>query len=162
MNRRTTLALTMGLLCSGVAMLEGNEIGHAQQSDIDKTKAAHADWHAALDVLDIRKMEDAWAHDAHATYIGPRDKTITMGWDAVRKKLEGIVAVWSEQKHTTQEGPHIHQNEGIALVHSVVANSGKLKSGAFPNPAPTFETLMLERRGDRWLIVSASAVRVPQ
>jgi hypothetical protein len=58
-------------------------------------------------------MEDCWAHDARAMFIGPRDKTITVGWDAVKKKLEGIVAFWSELKHTMQEGPHIRNCLGV-------------------------------------------------
>ena len=103
MNRRTTLALTaMGLLCSGAAI----SVGQAQKSDTDKIKETLNGFLEALEALDIHKMEDFWAHDARATFIGPRDKTITTGWDAVRKKLEGEIAFWSELKHTTQEGPY--------------------------------------------------------
>jgi len=50
-----------------------------------------------------------------------RDKTITTGWAGVRKKLEGIVAFWSELTHAIQEGSHIHQNGGTAWVHSIKA-----------------------------------------
>ena len=161
MNRRTTLGLTVGLFAAGVAVLGSSGIGHAQGSDIDKIKETLDAFSEALDALDIRKMEDCWAHDARATYIGPRDKTITTGWDAVKQKLEGIVAFWSELKHTTQEGPYIYQNEGIAWAHSIVINAGKPKTGA-SNPAPAFNAFILEKRGDRWLIVSSSAWRVPQ
>ncbi len=163
MNRRTTLALTtMGLLCSGVAISAGTGTGQAQQSDTDKIKETLNGFLEALEALDIHKMEDFWAHDARATYIGPRDKTITTGWDAVRKKLEGIIAFWSELKHTTQEGPHIYQNGGTAWVLSIVLNLGKPKSSAPSNPAPAFNAFILEKRSDRWLIVSVSAWRVPQ
>ena len=159
MNRRTTLALTaMGLLCSGAAI----SVGQTQQFDTDKIKETLNGFLEALEALDIHKMEDFWAHDARATYIGPRDKTITTGWDAVRKKLEGIIAFWSELKHTTQEGPHIYQNGETAWVLSIVLNLGKPKSGASSNPAPAFNAFILEKRSDRWLIVSASAWRVPQ
>jgi hypothetical protein len=114
MNRRTTLCLIVGLLGARVSVLGSSGVGRAQGSDIDKIKGNLDAFSAALDALDIRKMEDCWAHDARAMYIGPRDKTITTGWDAVKKKLEGIVEFWSELKHTTQEGPYIHQNEGTA------------------------------------------------
>jgi ketosteroid isomerase-like protein len=163
MNRRTTLALTtIGLLCSGAAISVGTGTSQAQQSDTDKIKETINGFLEALEALDIHKMEDFWAHDARSTFIGPRDKTITTGWDAVRKKLEGIIAFWSELKHTTQEGPHIYQNGGTAWVLSIVLNLGKPKSGAPSNPTPAFNAFILEKRSDRWLIVSASAWRVPQ
>ena len=163
MNRRTTIALTtIGLLCSAVAISAGTRTGQTQQSDTDKIKETLSGFLEALEALDIHKMEDFWAHDAGVTYIGPRDKTITTGWDAVRKKLEGIIAFWSELKHTTQEGPHIYQNGGTAWALSIVLNLGKPKSGAPSNPTPAFNAFILEKRSDRWLIVSASAWRVPQ
>jgi len=161
MDRRTALGLTVGLFGAGISVPGGSGVGRAQGSDIDKIKGVLDDFSAALDALDIRKMEDCWAHDARATYIGPRDKTITTGWDAVKKKLEGIVAFWSELKHTTQEGPYIHQKGETAWAHSIVLNAGIPKTGA-SNPAPAFNAFILEKRGDRWLIVSVSAWRVPQ
>lgn len=163
MNRRTTIALTtIGLLCSAVEISAGTRTGQTQQSDTDKIKETLSGFLEALEALDIHKMEDFWAHDAGVTYIGPRDKTITTGWDSVRKKLEGIIAFWSELKHTTQEGPHIYQNGGTAWVLSIVLNLGKPKSGAPSNPTPAFNAFILEKRSDRWLIVSASAWRVSQ
>jgi ketosteroid isomerase-like protein len=124
MNRRTTLALTtIGLLCSEAAISVGAGTGQAQQSDTDKIKETINGFLEALEALDIHKMEDFWAHDARSTYIGPTDKTITTGWDAVRKKLEGIIAFWSELKHTTQEGPHrMGELPGCSSLYSTSAN----------------------------------------
>jgi hypothetical protein len=68
----------------------------------------------------------------------------------------------TELKHTTQEGPHIRQNGGTAWVHSIVLNLRKPKSGAPSNPFLAFNATIMEKRGDRWLIVSASAWRVSQ
>ena len=59
MNRRTALALTIGL--SSIGLLAGNRIGHAQQSDADKVKTAIDGFHTAISSLDIRKMDDVWA-----------------------------------------------------------------------------------------------------
>jgi ketosteroid isomerase-like protein len=162
MNRRTTLGLTVGLLGAGVSVLGGSGVSCAQGSEVEKIKGTLDDFSAALDALDIRKMEDCWAHDARATFIGPRDKTITTGWDAVKKKLEGILAFWSELKHTTLEGPHIYQIGGTAWALSIVLNAGKPRTGTQPNAVPAFNTFVLEKSTDRWLIVSASAWRVPQ
>jgi ketosteroid isomerase-like protein len=148
MNRRTTLALIMGLLYSGVGLFMSNGIGHAQQSDADGIKAAIDSFHAALSALDIRKMDDVWAHDPYVTVINPRDKTISTGWEAVRKSFEAVFGFWSELKVTGRDAPQIHISGLTAWATAI--------------NAPTFETGIFEKRGDRWLVVSWSAWRVPQ
>ena len=131
-----------------------------QQSEADKVKSTLDAFHVALSALDLRQMEELWAHDADVMYIGPRDKGITIGWDAVKRKWEAVFNFWSELKVTTQDGPHIHINNGIAWADSIAGVGGRLKAGASFN-GPTFESLVLEKRGDRWLIVSDSTSRVP-
>ena len=101
MNRRTLVALTVALLGFGIALLANPGIGRAQQSDADKIKTTIDDFHAALTALDIRKMDDVWAHDPYVTVVNPRDKTISIGWDAVRKAFqEGVFSFWTELKVT--------------------------------------------------------------
>ena len=158
MKRPITLALALGF-----ALLAGSELGHAQQSDADKIKATIEGFHAALSALDIRKMDEVWAHDPYVTVINPRDKTVTVGWDAVRKAFETeVFGFWSELKVTGRDTPHIHIKEGIGWANGTSVASGKPKSGAAAVNAPTFETGIFEKRGDRWVIVSWSAWRVPQ
>src|SRR5580692_4168668 len=74
-----------------------------QQSEADKVKATLDAFHVALSALDLRQMEELWAHDADVMYIGPRDKGITIGWDAVKRKWESVFNFWSELKVTTQD-----------------------------------------------------------
>jgi ketosteroid isomerase-like protein len=162
MNRRTLVALTVALLGFGVALLANPGIGRAQQSDADKIKTTIDDFHAALTALDIRKMDDVWAHDPYVTVVNPRDKTISIGWDAVRKAFqEGVFSFWTELKVTQRDAAVIHVNGATAWSNGTTIAAGKPKSGGDVN-APTFETGILEKRGDRWLIVSWSAWRIPQ
>jgi hypothetical protein len=72
MNRRTALALTMGL--SSICLLAGNGIGNAQQSDADKVKATIDGFHTAISSLDIRKMDDVWAHEPYAMVVNPETR----------------------------------------------------------------------------------------
>jgi ketosteroid isomerase-like protein len=163
MNRRTLLSLTTtAVIGFGVALLASTGSGQAQQSDTDKIKATIDAFHAALTALDIRKMDDVWGHDPYVTVINPRDKTISIGWDAVRKAFqEGVFSFWNELKVTQRDAPVIHVSGGTAWANGTTVAAGKPKSGGDVN-APTFETGILEKRGDRWLIVSWSAWRVPQ
>jgi ketosteroid isomerase-like protein len=87
-------------LLSVIVLLAGNGTSYAQQSDIDSVKAAVAAYHAAIGSLDMSKMDPLWAHDAYVTAIQPRDKTISIGWDAVKKGWETLPNVWSELKIT--------------------------------------------------------------
>jgi ketosteroid isomerase-like protein len=135
----------------------------AQQSDIDKIKATHEAFHAALQSLDARKMEDVWAHDPYVTLINPRDKTIAIGWDAVRKGWEAVAGFWTELETTPlRDGPHIHVNGNVAWLTAIAETNRKTKSGSTVTSAGTFEAQILEKRGDRWLVVAHNAWRVPQ
>ena len=159
MNRRSTLALVVGLIGSGTLLLEGHRKALAQ-SDADQVKATHEAFHNAISSLDMSKMEALWAHDADATLINPRDKSISVGWDAIKKDWEATFNANSQLKVTSTDA-HVHVNGNIAWVTGLAGVVGKLKTGAEVN-APTFEHTILEKRGDQWLIVSHSAWRVPQ
>jgi ketosteroid isomerase-like protein len=145
---------------AALALLPGD--ASAQQSDTDKIKATNEAFHAALNALDVNKMADVWAHDAYVTLINPRDKAISIGWDAVKKNWETVAAFWSELKTTPlRDGPHIQTNGTVAWLTAIADTSGKTKTGTVVSNAPTFETQVMEKRGDQWLIVAHSAWRVP-
>lgn len=162
MNRRTTITLiTRALLLSVVVLLAGNAKSYAQQADVGSVKAAVEAFHAALGTLDAAKMDPLWAHDAYVTSINPRDKSISVGWDAVRKNWEAIFNLDSELKVTQTDGPHIHVDGNVAWSTGMVNAALKLKAGSAVN-APTFEAAVFEKRGSQWLLVSHAAWRVPQ
>jgi ketosteroid isomerase-like protein len=142
-------------------LLAGNGKSYGQQSDIDKVKAAVAAYHAVIGSLDMSKMDPVWAHDAYVMAIQPRDKRISVGWDAVKKGRETLPNVWSELKITQADGPHIHVDGNVAWSVGIANAVGKTKAGDAVN-APTFETDVFEKRGSQWLLVSHTASRVPQ
>ena len=43
--------------------------------------------------------------------VNPRDKTVSIGWDAVRKHWDELPADYSEFKVTQAEGPNIAYKE---------------------------------------------------
>ena len=158
MNRRTMISLAAGLF----VFLAGCGTGSAQQSDMDKIKATIDAYHAAISALDINKMDAVWAHDPYVMAIQPGDTTVSVDWDAVRKGWERIFAIWSELKVTQKDGPYIHVNGGIAWADGTASVSGKRKTGDPATDVATFETDVLEKRGDSWLLVSHSAWRAPK
>ena len=164
MNRRATLAMTaVSLAFVGVALIAGDGIGYAQQrSDSDNVNAAINAFHAALANLDIGKMQGVWAQEPYVVLINPRDKAPAVGWDAVKKDWqERVFEFWAELKLSPKQAPHIHVDQTTAWTTGVVGVEGKNKSGQ----ALSFtivETQVYEKRGDRWLMVSHHASRVPE
>ena len=164
MNRRATLAMTtVSLVFVGVALRAGDGIGYAEQrSDSDNVNAAINAFHAALSNLDIGKMQNVWAQEPYVVLINPRDKAPAVGWDAVKKDWqERVFGFWGELTLSPKQAPHVHIDQGTAWTTAVVGVEGKNKSGQ----ALSFtivETQVYEKRGDRWLMVSHHASRVPE
>ena len=164
MNRRATLAvISVSPLFVGVALLVGDGIGYTQQrSDSDNVKAAVDAFHAALANLDIGKMQNVWAQEPYVVLINPRDKAPAVGWDAVKKDWqERVFDFWAELKLSPKQTPHIHIDQTTAWTTGVVGVEGKNKSGQALS-FTIIETQVYEKRGDRWLMVSHHASRVPE
>ena len=91
MNRRASITLIAGVLVfSVVALIAGSGKSYAQ-SDMDDVKAAVAAYHAALNALDAPKMEALWVQDDSVMDIEPSDKSISVGWAAVKKNFESVL-----------------------------------------------------------------------
>jgi hypothetical protein len=43
-------------------------------------------------------MEKVWAHTPYVTYLGPRDRTITVGWNAQKKMWEEVDKLFQRQR----------------------------------------------------------------
>jgi hypothetical protein len=84
MNRRNALSLS-AIAALGLALLPS--YARAQQAaDTEGVKAASKAFYTALAKLDGGEaMEKVWAHAPYVTYVGPRGKTIIVGWDAQKK-----------------------------------------------------------------------------
>lgn len=159
MDRRTSITLTArALLFSVVVLLVGNGTSYAQEADI---KAAINTFHAALGSLDVSKMEPLWAHDADVISIQPRDKSISVGWDAVKKNWENTFACCSELKVTETAGPYIQVRGDLAWATGIEEAMIKTKTGQ-TFTAPTYDAMIFEKRGDQWVLVSQIALRVPK
>jgi hypothetical protein len=59
-------------------------------------------------------MEPPWNHDAHVILINPSDKSVSVGWDAVKKDWEKHFNFLSELKVTQADGPHISTKGEVA------------------------------------------------
>jgi ketosteroid isomerase-like protein len=78
------------------------------------------------------------------------------------KSYEATFGFWSELKVTPEDGPHIQTSGDVAWADGITPAAGKPETGDPIAGAPTFEMMVLEKRGDRWFLVSRSVWRVSQ
>ena len=163
MNRLATLAMTaVWLAFVGIALRAGGISYAEQRSESDNVNAAVDAFHAALSNLDIGKMQNVWAQEPYVVLINPRDKAPAIGWDAVKKDWQdGVFGFWTELKLSPKRAPHIHVDQTTAWTTGVVGVEGKNKSGQALS-FTIIETQVYEKRGDRWLMVSHHASRLPE
>src|SRR5262244_50888 len=130
MDRRNVLNLSATAL--GLALLSGGAF--AQQAvDVDGVKAASKAFYAALAVLDNGEaMEKVWAHTPYVTYVGPRAKTIIVGWDGQQKYWVDTNKLFSKRDVTLSD-QHIHVNGNLAWEMGQESGTQKMKNS---NEAP--------------------------
>ena len=129
------------------------------QSDTEPVKSVISAYHAALQGLDAAKLDALWAHDDYVMVINPLDKSVSVGWDAVKKDWDGQLTPLAQLTIQQSAGPFIHVQGDTAWSTGVVEDSFKLKSG-FAATSQTFETDVFERRAGGWLLVSHTALDV--
>src|SRR5262245_42319610 len=91
--------------------------------------------HTAISSLDIRKMDDVWPHEPYAMAVNPRDKTVTVGWDAIRKNFEGGVFAANGHLIATSGQAAVNQPKALGLtVPPGVARAHRRGDGASSCP----------------------------
>jgi ketosteroid isomerase-like protein len=159
MNRRDILSLS-AIPALGLALLSGSAVAQ-EVADVDGVKAASKAFYTALAVLDNGEaMEKVWAHTPYITYVGPRAKTIIVGWDALNKYWQDTNKLFWERKPALSD-QHIHVNGNLAWEMGQESGTQKMKDGKV-GPIDFITTNVYEKIGGRWFIVSHHVQPKPQ
>jgi ketosteroid isomerase-like protein len=159
MNRRNVLSLSV-ISALGLTFLPGSAVAQ-QAADIEGVKAASKAFYVALATLDNGEaMEKVWAHTPYVTYVGPRAKTIIVGWDAQKKYWVDTNKLFS-QRDVTLSDQHIHVNGNLAWEMGQEGGTAKMKDGKDASP-DYIVTNVYEKIDGRWLIVSHHVQPKPQ
>jgi ketosteroid isomerase-like protein len=132
-----------------------------KEAGADGVKAASKAFYAALAVLDDGSaMEKVWANKPYVTFVGPRSKTLGVGWDALKKYwLENNKAFAERNVSLTEQ--RIHVNGNLAWEMGVESGNAKMQNGN-SSKVDNFVTGVYERIDGRWLKVSHHAQPKPQ
>ena len=160
MNRRSMFTLIpMSLAAVSIAFPARNAI--AQQADMEGVKAASKAFYAALAVLDDgAAMGKVWAQTPYVTYVGPRAKSIMVGWDAQKKQWMDNNKLTS-QRNVSLSDQRIHVNGNLAWEMGQESGTVKFKDGKEVK-VDYIVTNVYEKLGDRWLMVSHHVQPKPQ
>ena len=162
MNRLSILAVTAAsLLMLGVTPPAGNAVGQekAQQaSDIERVNVASQVFIAAIAARDIRAMDEVWAHESYATFIGPLSTTVVVGWEGVRKAWEMRFSQFDRVTISLAES-HVRTNGKVAWAVGVEKVELLRKDGNTIS-FDAFVTNVFEERDGRWLVVSHQATPI--
>jgi len=159
MNRRNALSLS-AIAVLGLALLPSNAPAQ-QAADTEGVKTASKAFYTALAVLDNGEaMEKVWAHTPYVTYVGPRAKSIIVGWDAQKKYWEDTNKLFAS-RNVSLSDQHIHVNGNLAWEIGQESGDPKMKDGKDAK-ADYIVTNVYEKVDGRWVIVSHHVQPKPQ
>jgi ketosteroid isomerase-like protein len=159
-----TMSLAMVAAISTVMLTTMLPIGRAvgqlesQGRDVQRVEAATKDFIAAISARDIESMDKLWAHEVYATFMGPLCTIIVVGWDGVRKAWEMRFGQFDRVTISLAES-HVHVNGNVAWAVGVERVQLLRKNGPTLG-FDTFATNVIEKHGDRWLVVSHQATPI--
>jgi ketosteroid isomerase-like protein len=157
MNLRSTLALITTLVA-----ISSNGALAQRAGDVEGVKAASKAFYAALSVLDDGStMEKVWAHTPYVTLVGPRSKSILVGWDSQRKYWEESNKRFS-QRNAVLLDQHVHVNGNLAWEMGQESGENKLLDGSTTKNDHIVTNVYERQANGRWLIVSHHVQPKPQ
>jgi ketosteroid isomerase-like protein len=159
MNQLSTLAVaTMSLL-----VLEANGTAFGQEtaqqpSDVIRVNAASQVFIGAISARDISAMDEVWAHEPYATFIGPLSTTVVVGWESVREAWKMRFGQFDRVAIALAQS-HVHINGKVAWAVGIEKVELLRKDGNTLG-FDAFVTNVFENHGGRWLMVSHQATPI--
>ena len=158
MKRRDVLNLSAALAL-GFAVLPSSAF--SQQSDVDGAKEASRAFYAALAVIDDGSaLSKIVAHTPYITFTGPRDKTVSVGYDAWKTYWAESNKMFKE-RNVSLSDQRIHVNGNLAWEMGQESGSIKLQNDK-EAVADYTVTNVYEKIDGRWLMVSHHVQPKPQ
>ena len=131
------------------------------ETDVAAIQAADQAFYAALSGRSNNDMGMVWADEPYVVNIGPRSKTMDIGWSAVNKYWERVFDFFSDIK-VTKTDVKIQTDGKLAWVVGVEHAVLQPKAGGEPVRFDAFATHVFEKENDHWLLVSHHAQVIPR
>jgi len=156
----SSTALAMMFVAVACCVPGGSVAQTSKKSDVEAVRAANDAFYAALSSRDSAAIQKVWSKDADIQNIGPRSKTIDVGWAQHKKAYDATFDAFPELKVSMDE-PRIKINGSTAWVSGIEKAERKTKAGQFVK-GTNLGTSIFVKQGGRWLMVYHHASAIPQ
>ena len=129
-------------------------------SDVEAVKQANQAFYAALSARDVAAIRKVWSSDADIQNIGPRSKTVDVGWEAQKAAYDSTFAAFPELKVSMPE-PRVKVNGSTAWVSGIEHAERKTKSGERVT-GTNLGTSIFVKQGGAWRMVYHHASAIPK
>lgn len=161
-SRRRYFRSLVGMVVTTFITMGGmaNPAFAEKPSEVDAVKAANAAFYAALSARDVGAWMKVWSTKSDVRHIGPRNKEVDVGLEAIKKNIQGTVEAFPELK-VTPEQVHVRIVGAVAWVSDVENTERKNKGGEVLSGS-NFGTSIFEKQEGKWLMVYHHSSLVPK
>ena len=135
--------------------------GSAEPGDVEGVTAASKAFYEALVVIDDGSaMANVWAQTSYVTYVGPRNTSVIVGWEA-QKKYWGEFNKAFAQRSVKLVDAQVRVVGNLAWEIGTESGLAQMKDGS-SRKVDWIVTNVYEKFGSRWLVVSHHVQPKPQ
>lgn len=146
-----TFIIVGGMLSSAVA---------DKASEVDAVTAANAAFYAALSARDVGAFMKVWSTKSEVRHIGPRNREVDVGLEAIRKNIQATVEAFPELT-VTPEQIQVRIVGPVAWVSDIEKTERKNKAGEGLSGS-NFGTSIFEKQGGKWSMVYHHSSLIPK
>jgi ketosteroid isomerase-like protein len=153
MERRQVFGAAAAL--AATPLLMRGKGANAQSADVEAIKTANQAFYAALSARDLKAMDAVWANKPYVVNIGPKSKTVLVGYDAaVTKYWANAFDFFSQMAASVASIAQIYSDGKIGYVIGTESAKLQPRSGGDPLIFDTFVTNIFEKDGAAWQMIS--------
>jgi ketosteroid isomerase-like protein len=145
----------------GLLLMAAAPTAQAQQTnEVERIHVASQQFAAAIGARDINAMDEVWAHEKYASFIGPLSTAVVVGWDGVRQAWQMRFSQF-DRVTISMDRPHVRINGQAAWAVGMEKVELLRKDGKTIS-FKTFVTNIFENKRGQWLLVAHQSTPVFQ
>lgn len=147
-------------LAVGLSLMFAWNISARAETEEDAVRIADRAFYTALEHSDIAAMKSLWANEPWVINVGPRSKTMNVGYPEVTKYWEGAFEFFSRLS-VTKTVTQLRIDGSVAWIVGTESADLQPRRGGEPLKFDTFVTHIYRKQGNHWMLVEHHAQMIP-